>query len=258
MRSLVIGLPFVVILVVICLAGMPFCASCGDHDEAVTAVVKRCKRATDLLGDDAHPARLGVACGSTKVSGDYGTASWTRAFTGSRDRGTVSYGAIKGGGGWKVDHATLVVGDEEIDLVACANGGAAAKPAGRLSQTNADAAKATFTGKVISSTHPTIPVGASCTGDLDRSRGSPTAAVRVSCGPGGAAEATVAYDRRGAFTLDVRDTSRPDDDRVEYDDSEPLTPDDARVKCRLSAADGKGTLTVWSTAQPAWEIVVEL
>ena len=241
------GLPVVVVVVVICLAGLPFCASCGDHDEAVTAVIRRCKRATELLGDDAHPARLGVACGSTKVSSDSGTASWSRAFTGSRDRGDVSYSAVKVGGEWRVVEARLSVGDEEIDLVACANGGA--QPAGRLSQTNADAAKATFTGKVIRSTHPTIAVGAACTGDLDRPRGSPTAGVRVRCGEG--AEATVTYDRRGAFTLDVRDASRPDDDRVEYDDSEPS----ADVKCRLSAADGRGTLTVWSAA---WEIVVEL
>jgi len=111
---------------------------------------------------------------------------------------------------------------------------------------------------VIRSTHPTIPVGGECTGDLDRPRGSPTAHVRVTCGAGATAEATVICDRRGSFTLDVRDASRPDDDDVEHDDSEPLKADDERVKCRLSAADGKGTLTVWSTAKPEWEIVVEL
>ena len=246
MRALLMGLPLVVIIIVICLIGLPLCASCGDHDEAVTAIVKRCKRATDLLGDDAHPARVGVACGSTEISGGNGNASWSLAYTGSRDRGTVSYDAIKRGGVWTVDRASLVVGDEEIDLIACAQG---ARPAiARLSQTNADAAKATFDGKVIRSTHPTVPVGAACTGDLDRPRGSPTAHVRVNCG---ATEAAVIYDRSGAFTLDVRDASRPDDDRVEYDDSAP--PGD--VKCRLSAADGKGTLTVWSAD---WEIVVEL
>lgn len=37
---------------------------------------------------------------------------------------------------------------------------------------------------------------------------------------------------RGSFTLDVRDVSRADDDRVEYDDSEPLDTADLRVKCR--------------------------
>jgi hypothetical protein len=253
-RALLMGLPLVVIIVVLCLAGLPFCASCGDHDDAMTAVLKRCKRATDLLGDDAHPARLGIACGSTEVSGNRGNASWSRAYTGSKNRGDVTYDAIKKGGEWTIESATLTVGDEEIDLVACANGGA--KPAGRLAQTNADGAKATFTGKVIQSTHPTIAVGATCTGDLDRARGSPTARVRVRCGAG--AEATVAYDRGGSFTLDVRDASRPDDDHIEYDDSEALDHEDARVKCRLSARDGKGTLSVWSTAKPVWEIVVEL
>ena len=149
LRSLVIGLPIVVIIVVIGLVAMPYLASCGGHGDAVTAVVKRCKRATDLLGDDAHPARIGCACGSTELSGGNGNASWSLAFTGSRDRGSVSYDAIKRGGEWVVDRATLEVGDEEIDLVACANGGTAKKPAGRLSQTNADGATAEFSGKML-------------------------------------------------------------------------------------------------------------
>lgn len=250
LRSLVIGLPFVVIIVLICLVALPYCASCGGHGDAVTAILKRCKMATDLLGDDAHPARLGCACGSTELSGGNGTASWSVAYTGSRDRGSVSYDAVKRGGEWTVDRATLEVGDQEIDLIACANAGrATAKKPGRLSQTNADAAQAKFDGKAIRSTHPTLAAGTTCIGTMERERGSPTAHVAVSCGTG--AEATVAYDGRGSFTLDVRDASRPDDDHVEYDDSASPT------KCRLSAADGKGTLTIWSTA-PAWELVVEL
>ena len=251
LRSLVIGLPVVVIFVLICLVALPYCASCGGHGDAVTVILKRCKRATDLLGDDAHPARLGCACGSTELSGGNGNASWSLAYTGSRDRGSVSYDAIKRGGEWIVDRATLEVGDEEIDLVACANSGRAKQPAGRLSQTNADAAKAEFSGKMIRSTHPTLAAGTECTGTLARERGSPTAHVRVTCGTANSAEATVAYEGNGTFTMDVRDGSRPDDDHIEYDDAS------AETKCRLSAADGKGTLTVWSTT-PAWELVVEL
>lgn len=254
LRSIFIGLPPVVLLAVIGLLGMPFCATCGGHDEAVTELVVKCKRATELLGDDAHPARIGVACGSTESSGGNGNASWTLPYTGARDRGTVSFDAIKRGGVWRVDRATLEVGDEIIDLVACSSRGSTGPAAGgaRLSQTNADAAQATFSGKVLRSTHATVAVGAECTGTLERERGGPTAHVRVTCQVANAAEAAVAYDGRGAFTLDVRDAARSDDDHIEYSDS--AAPE---IKCRLSAADGKGTLTLWSTA-PAWELVVEL
>jgi hypothetical protein len=54
----------------------------------------------------------------------------------------------------------------------------------------------------------------------------------------------------------VRDTSKREDDRFEYDDSK--TADvDKTPGCRLSASDGAATLTVWD-ASPAYEIVVEL
>lgn len=254
LRSAAFGIPSIVLIVVVCLLAMPFCATCGGHDEVVTELVTTCKRATDLLGEDAHPARMGVACGSTESSGGNGNASWALPYTGSRGRGTVSFDAIKRGGEWHVDRATLEVGDDAIDLVACARGSArpAASTRGRLSQTNADAANATFSGKAIRSTHATIAVGGECTGSLDRERGSPTAHVRVNCRAADGAEAVLTYEGRGAFTLDVRDGSRPDDDRIEYDDS-----GNSATKCRISSADGKGTLTVWSTS-PAWELVVEL
>jgi hypothetical protein len=116
---------------------------------------------------------------------------------------------------------------------------------GTLSQTNADAAQAKFSGKVIRSTHPTLAVGIECTGTLDRDRGSPSARVVVTCGT------TDLYDARGSFKLDVLDPTRRDDDHLEYEDIA------GTPACRLSAADGKGTLTVWSTA-PAWELVIDL
>jgi Cytochrome oxidase complex assembly protein 1 len=256
LRYLVFGLPPIVILILVCLMALPFCASCGDHDEAVTELVRRCKRATMLLGDDPHPARMGVACGSTEVSGGNGHASWSTPYTGSRARGTVSYDAIKRGGNWSVDRASLEVGDETIDLIACTAGAAPSPPpsggggGARLSQTNADAFEGTVAGTVIRGTHPTIATGTECMGTLRRERGSPTAHVVVTCGT------APLYDGHGSITLDVRDATRRDDDRLEFDDSQPRG-SDGPPRCRLSAADGTGTLTVWSTA-PVWELVVEL
>lgn len=249
LRSVIYGVPPIVLLIAGIFVLMPFCATCGGHDEAVTEVLLKCPRAKELLGDDAHPARFGVACGSTETQGDFGKASWTVPYTGSRDRGTVQFSASKDGE-WRVHRAVLEVGDETIDLVACAGMKAPrGDPRGTLAQTNADAAKAEFSGKVIRSSNATVAVGHECTGTLARERGSATAAVKVTCrSDGSQAEGTPLYDGRGAFTLDVRDASKQNDDRIEFDSKS--TP-----SCRLSAADGKGTLTVW---QADWEVVIEL
>jgi Cytochrome oxidase complex assembly protein 1 len=158
LRAALIGIPPVVLLVVLILLAMPFCATCGGHSEAVTDLVKRCKRATELLGDDAHPARMGVACGQTETSGGNGHASWNLPYTGSRDRGTVSFDAIKRGGMWTIDRAALEVGSETIDLIACVGTPQPPPVAVTLSQTNADDAQANFAGKIIRSTHPTLGV----------------------------------------------------------------------------------------------------
>src|SRR5678816_1081143 len=150
----------------------PCLATCGGHDEAVTAMVRKCPRAIALLGDDAHPARLGLACGSTETSGDSGHASWNLPYTGSRGRGTVSFTAMKSDDRWQVLRAALEVDDETIDLVACAGGATAAGP-------GVDSVSATFDGSVIRSTHPTILTGSTCTGTLRREQGATTAYVTV-------------------------------------------------------------------------------
>jgi hypothetical protein len=162
----------------------------------------------------------------------------------------VSFHAVKARDEWRVEDAVLEIDGETIDLVACSGG--ASTPRGRLAQTNADGVTGNFSGKVIRSDHGTVAIGHECTGTLARDRGSATATVKVTCRANASeAEGQPLYDGRGAFTLDVRDASRADDDRVEFDDST------SSPSCRLSAADGKGTLTVWSK-QPAWEIVIEL
>jgi hypothetical protein len=259
LRSVLIGLPSAVVLVLIFLLAMPLCATCGDQHEAVTALVQKCKRATDLLGDHAHPARMGVACGNTEVSGGNGTASWSLPYTGSRGRGTVSFDAVKRGGEWYVDRAVLEIADESIDLVGCAAArapGPLAPSSARPSQTNADAMLTKFSGKIQRSTHPTLAAGTDCSGSLQREIGSPTAQVRVTCRPASGPEPLVLYDGRGSLDLDVRDASRLDDDHIEYDDGEPEA-GAPLVRCRLSSVDHHGSLTVWSTT-PSWEIVVTI
>lgn len=230
---------------------LPLLATWGDHDEAVTEVVRACKKATDLLGADAHPARIGLACGSTETSSMSGEASWDLAYTGDRGRGDVRFRAIKSGDEWRVVAAVLEIDGEEIDLVACAGITPMVK-AGRLAQTNADGLTGELEGKVLRSNHPTIGAGHQCTGRIARERGSTTATLDITCRESASdAEGTQLYKGSGAFTLDVKDSARREDDHVEFDDST-NTPG-----CRLSAADGKGTLTVFSR-DPAWEIVVEL
>jgi hypothetical protein len=222
MWRLVIGVPIVVVIVLIAFVITPVLASCGSADELVEDAVERCPRAKELLGDDAHPARLGCACGTTELEGNYGRSSWSVPYTGSRGRGTVQYDASQHAGTWTLDRANLEVDGENIDLVAC-SGTAAAKPS------------ATMT----------------CRGELARERGSPTARVNVSCDG-----ADALYAGTGSFSMDVGDATRRDDDRSEYDDSK-TSDGDGTAGCRLSGSGAKGTLTIWDMS-PAYEVVVEL
>lgn len=257
-RRVLFGLPVIVLVILGVLVLMPWLATCGGHDEAVTELLLRCPRAKELIGDDAHPARLGCACGSTETSGGTGQASWSMPFTGERGRGTVSFDAEKHGGEWTVLRAQLEVGDETIDLVACGGGGGARRTARGaepgLVQTNADGATAAFDGKVIRSTHPAIGKDTTCAGTLQRERGATTAKLTVRC-KAGAEEMTI-YDGSGAFTLDVRDPGRRDDDRTEYEDKQ-THDQDGTPGCRMSSAGTQGTLTIWDTT-PAFELVVAL
>jgi hypothetical protein len=258
MRRLLLGLPAITLLVLAVFALTPCIANCGDATDVVTATVRACPRAVQLLGDDVRPARLGMACGTTETQGSYGRASWSLPYTGSRARGGITYAAEKRNDMWRLDAATLEVDGETIDLVACAAATVAPPRVATLAQTNADAATAKFDGKVLRSTHPTIVVGATCRGELTRERGSPFAKVKVACDPGTAeaSGATALYDGTGNFTLDVGDPKRRDDDRSEYDDAK-TTDADRTPGCRVSSTGAKGTLTIWDTA-PAFEIVVEL
>lgn len=263
LRNALLGVPFVVVILLVVFAASPWLATCGGHDEVVTAAVLKCPRAVELLGADAHPVRLGIACGSTKSSGNSGVARWGLPYTGSRGRGTVSFDAEKWGDDWQLHRAELEVDGESIDILACSGGSAPSTKQAQIVQTNADAATATFEGKVIRSTHPTILTGSTCVGSLKRERGATTAHVTVTCKAGigesgGAAPsgAIKLYDGDGTFSMEVGDPSRRDDDRSELEDAK-TSDQDTTPGCRLSGAGEQGTLTIWDAA-PAFEIVVAL
>lgn len=268
LRNALLGLPMVVLVVLGVGAATPFLATCGGHDEEVTQALLRCPRAVELLGDDAHPAKLGLACGSTKTSGASGNASWNLPYTGSKGRGTVSFRAWKDRDVWELDAAVLEADGETIDLLRCGGPGPARNAGGggdgQIVQTNADAATASFDGKVIRSNHPTILSGSTCKGTIKRERGATTAAVTVTC-KGGVGESGGAqpppgdvalYDGEAGYKMEVGDPSRRDDDRMEIEDAK-TSDQDKTPGVRLSGAGGSGTLTIWD-ATPAFEIVVAL
>lgn len=256
LRKVLFSLPIAVVVGLCVFAMTPCLATCGGHDEAVTAVVRKCPRAIALLGDDAHPARLGLACGSTETSGDSGNASWNLPYTGSRGRGTVSFTAIKSDDAWQVLRAVLEVDDETIDLVACAGGAIAASAGG-------EPVTATFDGNVIRSTHATILTGSTCTGTLRREQGAATAHVTVQCtataeSTGSAAAPIALYDGTGTFTIDVKTPNNGRDDVLDFEDAK-LVAEDGTPACRLTGHGGGGTLTIWDDAPaPGFEIVVAL
>ncbi len=267
LRNALLGLPVVVLVLLGVGAATPFLATCGGHDEEVTAALLRCPPAVALIGEDAHPARIGLACGSTKTSGSSGNASWNLPYTGSKGRGTVSFRAWKDRDVWELDSAVLDAGGESIDLLRCGGPGPARNAGGgeQIVQTNADAATASFDGKVIRSNHPTILSGSTCKGTMKRERGATTAKVTVTCkagvGESGGAQPpptdVALFDGEAGYKMEVGDPSRRDDDRMEIEDAK-TSEQDKTPGIRLSGAGNAGTLTIWDTTPAAYEIVVGL
>ncbi|CAN5918211.1 hypothetical protein BH11MYX2_BH11MYX2_19800 [soil metagenome] len=249
MKKALLGIPLsVAFIALIIVIGLPLCGTCGSHDEAVAEVIKKCPRALAYLGADPHPARMGWACGGMEISNTEGYADWEYSWVGDKARGVISYRADLSNDVWTVKRATLATDDGPLDLVACAGGVTSTKQV--LAQTNADAANVSFSGKVITSSNAAVAVGTECTGSLERTRGSRTAHVLVTCRANAQqAEGTAIYDGTGNFTLDVKDSTNRSDDHIELDDST------GAPGARLSANAGKGTLTVFSRD---WEVVVDL
>ncbi len=126
-----------------------------------------------------------------------------------------------------------------------------------LAQKNEDGLKGSFDGKVLRSTHPSVAEGTRCEGTIERKAASSTAHVTVVC------SGISIYDGTGAFSLDVRDPKKREDDRIEFNDAK--TSDvDKTPACNLvgenAKADGAGgTLTVRDAGgKTAFEIVVVL
>ncbi|MFN0251902.1 MAG: hypothetical protein ACKV2T_33810 [Kofleriaceae bacterium] len=241
MTKLLVGLPIAVIVLVIALMATPFLSQCGGADEAVTSVVRRCDLATKYLGGDARPARAGLACGSTEISGDEGTASWSVPYTGENNRGTVSYKAVKVNDEWNVVAATLDADGQKIDLVACAGG----------SVNSLQKLDGSFDGKVTSSTHEQVKVDMVCKGTLSRKTGETLADVVATCADtADAGEGTVVYRGRAEVKADMGSSAKGDE-TLEYNDTK------GPVNATLKFEGTTGSLRVWSQS-PAWEIVVAL
>jgi hypothetical protein len=241
MKKLLFGLPIAVIVVVVALMATPFIGTCGGADEAVTSVVQRCDRATKLLGADAHPARMGLACGSTEISGSSGNASWQMPFTGENGRGTVSYQAVLQNDEWSVVAAQLEADGETIDLVACAGG----------TVSSLQKLSGSFDGKVTESTHESVKADMVCKGTLERKAGETMADVSVTCADSAnAGEGTVVYRGRSEVTADMGSSAKGDE-KLEYNDTK------GPVNAKLTFDGPTGSLRVWSQS-PAWSISVSL
>lgn len=241
MKKALLGLPIAVLVIVGLLMVTPFLGTCGGADEAVTELVRRCEPATKFLGKDVRPARMGLACGSTEISGSTGSASWSMPFTGENGRGTIAYSAIKQNGEWHVVAATLDADGQAIDLVACAGG--AVNALQRLD--------GTFEGTVTESTHEQIEPGMYCTGTINRRAGETLADVVATCAESETAgEGTVVYRGRSEVKADMGSAAKGDE-TLAYEDTK------GPVNATLTFEGATGSLRVWSLS-PAWEIRVAL
>ena len=90
----------------------------GETSTALEAV-RKCPRATELLGNDVSPAWVGCATGQSKSGCDSGSGHWRMPVTGSRGSGTLQISASKHKSGWKATAVYLEVGDTRIDVMAC-------------------------------------------------------------------------------------------------------------------------------------------
>ena len=127
-----------------------------------------------------------------------------------------------------------------------------------LSQSNADALSGNFDGKVLRSSHPKVAENTRCEGTISRAKSATTAHVTVKCGD------VQLYDGTGSFKLDVKDPSKRDDDRLEFDDNATSDVDKTpavKLVGENGQADGTGgSLQVWdvANAQPPYTIVIAL
>lgn len=111
---------------------------------------------------------------------------------------------------------------------------------------------------MLHSTHPRVATSTHCEGTLVRDHASPTARVTVRCGT------LVVYDGHGAFSLDVGDPARHDDDAASYDDAQTSDQDETPA-CQLVGRNdrhgGSGTLVISDVARndvSGYEITIAL
>jgi hypothetical protein len=108
-------------LVLFLLVSPKTCATFLLSEETGSAMdaVRKCPRATELLGNDVSPAWVGCATGQSKSGCDSGSGNWRMPVSGSRASGTLQIHASKNKKGWRATSVFLEVGETRIDVMQC-------------------------------------------------------------------------------------------------------------------------------------------
>lgn len=124
-----------VLIVIAAPFGLPafamFAGHSSGYQDFVMGKLQACPHARALLGEDAGPSYVGLACGSSETEGGmHGHAQWNVPVSGSIGRGTYSYALELHGGQWMMLQAQLEVGGQIVDIANCTPGGGSGGMAG--------------------------------------------------------------------------------------------------------------------------------
>jgi hypothetical protein len=108
-----------ILTAVLVLVGVPMMPRCDGAYEPAFAALNACPQAVALLGGNIRQSSIGMACGSSETSGSYGRANWKIPVTGDRGSGSFQYAGRNNGQGWRLDYASLEVGDQVVSVWPC-------------------------------------------------------------------------------------------------------------------------------------------
>ena len=104
-----------------------FAGSSSGYQDLIMNKLQACPHARNLLGENAGPAIVGLAWGSSETEGGmHGHAQWRVPVSGSRGSGVYNYALELHGGQWQIMTAQLDVGGQLVDIGSCSGGGVAA------------------------------------------------------------------------------------------------------------------------------------
>jgi len=113
------------------------CASCFGYRDLVDQAFRGCPQTGQLLGEPYDYDWVGCAPGNMRSGGNdthrYGSDGYayqTVPVSGSRAHGSYRYAVEKQGNTWRPVSATLRVGDQTVDLLACGSGAPVMSAAG--------------------------------------------------------------------------------------------------------------------------------